>query len=740
MSTIDSTFSIKGMHCASCVGRVERAIRGVAGVQEASVNLATNEAQVKYESSEATVARITEAVVKIGFEASPIQTDAPATAASGERSELTELRLRLIVAGALTMPIFIVSMLDLFPVEQYPGRNWVLLVASLPVIFWAGLSFFTIAIKSLSHGIAEMNTLIAIGTSAAFGYSAVATAWPHLFMSTGQMGHVYYEAAAVIVTLILLGRFLEARAKGKTSEAIQKLLGLQAKTARVLKNGVETDVPIERVAVGDLVVVRPGEKIPVDGTVTNGTSFVDEAMVSGESVPVEKGVGDTLIGATINQNGALQFKAERVGANTMLQQIVRLVHQAQGSKAPIARLADTIAGYFVPAVVSIAVVVFFVWLHWGPEPRWIYALLSSVSVLIVACPCALGLATPTAIMVGAGAGARHGVLVKGGAALEEAGRIDTVLLDKTGTITRGKPAVTDFAIVGTCSETDILRLTGAAENGSEHPFGQAIVRYAREKIATLPAATKFVAIQGLGIDAEIDGHAVIAGNQRFLESRGVVVSEQLGRAGALAEQGRTPIFAAIDGKLQAIFGVADPVKENSKAAIAQLKAMGISVAMITGDNAKTAAAIAKQVGIETVLAEVLPQNKTAEVQRLQQQGHKVAMVGDGINDAPALAQADIGMAIGSGTDIAIEAGDITLVRGGLDGVVTAIALSRRTLRTIKQNLFFAFVYNIILIPVAAGILFPKFGILMNPMLASAAMALSSVSVVSNSLRLRNAKI
>ena len=741
MSAANDTLIIDGMHCASCVGRVEKAIRAVPGVREASVNLATNEAQVSYDSPQATLDTIKNAIVKIGYDARPAPKDsAVAQGEVPERPEYDDLRRRLIVAAALTLPIAIVSMLDLFPVEQYPLRNWVLLVLSLPVVFWSGGRFFTLAVKSLTHGIAEMNTLIALGTSAAFGYSVIATAWPHLFMQTGQMGHVYYEAAAVIVTLILLGRVLEDRAKAKTSEAIQKLLGLQARTARVLRAGVEHDVPIEQVAVGDIVVVRPGEKIPVDGTVLSGTSFVDEAMVSGESMPVEKRPGDTVIGATLNQTGAFQFKTERIGEDTVLKQIVRLVHQAQGSKAPIARLADTIAGFFVPVVVAIATVTFFVWLHWGPEPRWIYAMLAAVSVLIVACPCALGLATPTAIMVGAGTGAKFGVLVKGGEALENAGRIDTVLLDKTGTITRGKPSVTDVVKFGPIDEHELLRIAAAAEVGSEHPFGQAIVRYARERGLELPAASAFKAIEGHGVEATVSGRALLLGNARLMRERGVDTTAADARATELAAQVKTPIFAAVDGRLEALFAVADPVKENSRAAVERLKAMGLSVAMITGDNAKTAQAIAAQVGIELVVAEVLPQHKVDEVRRLQQQGRKVAMVGDGINDAPALAQADIGMAIGSGTDVAIEASDITLVRGGLDGVVAAIVLSRATLRTIKQNLFFAFIYNVILIPLAAGVLFPRFGILMNPMLASAAMALSSVSVVSNSLRLRHAKL
>ena len=727
---------IGGMHCASCVGRVESAIRAVSGVSDASVNLATGEARVKYEPEQADLARIADAVAKIGYEAQTLNAGAGAAPQAPDTTELSDIQRRLIVAAVLTAPIAIVSMFDLF--EQYPLRNWLLLALSIPVIFWCGGRFFVIAAKSLRHGIAEMHTLIALGTSAAFFYSAMATIWPHLFMRTGQMPHVYFEAAAVIVTLILLGRFLEEGAKHKTSESIQKLLGLQARTARVIRDGAEIEIPVENVAVGDRVVVRPGEKIPVDGTVLSGRTFVDESMLSGESMPVEKREGDAVTGATINQAGAVQFRAERVGENTVLRQIVRLVQEAQGSKAPIARLADTIAGYFVPAVATIAAVTFLVWLHFGPPPSWAFALLAAVSVLIVACPCALGLATPTAIMVAAGTGARHGVLVKSGAALEAAGRADTVLLDKTGTITQGRPALTDLVTLSGLPEDELLRLAAAAESASEHPIGQAIVRAARERKLTFSTAVDFQAVSGHGAEAQVEGRRVLIGNRALMASRGIELGAAFGeRLDALAEQGKTPLLAAIDGKLAGILAVSDPIKPTSKAAVERLKAMGLRVIMLTGDNQRTAMNVARQVGIETVVAEVLPQNKSDEVKRLQQQGRTVAMAGDGINDAPALAQADVGLAMGGGTDIAIEASDITLIRGDLDGVVAALTLGRQTLRTIRQNLFFAFIYNIVLIPVAAGALYPVFGVLLNPMLASAAMALSSVSVVSNSLRLRS---
>ena len=550
------------------------------------------------------------------------------------------------------------------------------------------------------------------------------------------MAGVYFDTAGAIIVLILLGRLLEARAKGQTSEAIKKLIGLQAKTARVVRNGREEDIPVEEVAIGDRVLVRPGEKIPVDGIVKEGNSAVDESMVTGESMPVEKYAGDEVIGATINKTGTFQFEAAKVGKDTMLSQIIKMVEEAQGSKPPIARLADIIAGYFVPAVIGIAIVTFGIWYFLGPAPALTYAVLNFVAVLIIACPCALGLATPTSIMVGTGKGAESGVLIRGGEALETAHKLKAIVLDKTGTLTEGKPSVTDIAVFDGFKEEEILRYSASAEKGSEHPLGEAIVNRAMEKNLALISPEKFNAIVGHGIEATIEGKSLLLGNLKLMRDRGVPTAALEKKADTFSRQGKTPMFVAVDQKPAGIVAVADTLKENSKAAVEALHRMGIEVVMITGDNRRTAEAIAEQIGIDRVLAEVLPDGKADEVKKLQAEGKKVAMVGDGINDAPALAQADVGIAIGTGTDVAMESADITLISGDLKGVLTAIALSRATIRNIKQNLFWAFAYNTILIPVAAGVLFPFFGILLDPIFAAAAMGLSSVTVVSNALRLR----
>ncbi|MDH4266923.1 MAG: copper-translocating P-type ATPase, partial [Deltaproteobacteria bacterium] len=586
------------------------------------------------------------------------------------------------------------------------------------------------------HRSADMNTLIAVGTSAAYLYSVLATFFPELFAAEGLVAEVYFDTAGAIIVLILLGRLLEARAKGQTSEAIKKLIGLQAKTARVLRDGQELDIPVEEVAVDDLVMVRPGEKIPVDGVVKEGRSSVDESMVTGESIPVEKNPGDKVIGATINKTGTFKFTAAKVGKDTMLSQIIKMVEEAQGSKPPIARLADVIASYFVPAVIGIAVITFIVWYFWGPTPALTYALLNFVAVLIIACPCALGLATPTSIMVGTGKGAENGVLIRGGEALETAHKLTAIVMDKTGTLTKGQPSVTDIIPFEGHKEEDILRYAASAEKGSEHPLGEAIVNRAKEKNIPLIDPKDFQAIPGHGIEATIDSKSVLMGNAKLMNDRGISLGELGGKAEELSQLGKTSMFVALDQKLAGIVAVADTLKENSQEAVGALHKMGIEVIMITGDNRRTAEAIGRQIGIDRVLAEVLPEGKASEVKKLQAEGKKVAMVGDGINDAPALAQADVGMAIGTGTDVAMESADITLISGDLRGVVTAIALSRATLRNIKQNLFWAFAYNSILIPVAAGVLFPFFGILLNPIFAAAAMGLSSVTVVSNALRLR----
>jgi Cu+-exporting ATPase len=602
-----------------------------------------------------------------------------------------------------------------------------------------GWQFYVGFWKALKHKTSDMNTLIAVGTSAAYLYSLIVTFVPHWIMVKGLMVDVYFDTSAAIVVLILLGRFLEARAKGRTSEAIKKLIGLQPKTAKVIRNGEEVDIPIEEVTLGDMVLVRPGEKIPVDGIVRDGYSSVDESMVTGESLPVEKKVGDTAIGATINKTGTFKFEATKVGKDTVLAQIIRLVQEAQGSKPPIARLVDVIASYFVPGVILVAIVTFIVWTIWGPHPAFTYAFLNFIAVLIIACPCALGLATPTSIMVGTGKGAEHGILIRGAEALETAHQLNTIVLDKTGTLTKGEPSVTDVIASKESTQQEILTLAASAEKGSEHPLGEAIVRRAKEEHSILLEPKGFQAIAGYGIEAIIDSKRILLGNPRLMEERKIALNGLSQEAERLSNEGKTPVFLAVDGKSVGLLAVADTLKENSKEAVQALRRLGLEVVMLTGDNQKTARAIANQIGIDRVLAEVLPEMKAEEIKRLQSEGRKVAMVGDGINDAPALTQANVGIAIGTGTDVAMESADITLIGGDLRGIVNAIALSRATIRNIKQNLFWAFAYNTILIPVAAGVLFPFFGILLNPILAAGAMAFSSVTVVSNALRLRKFK-
>jgi len=626
-----------------------------------------------------------------------------------------------------------------------PGFDWVptflrnpyvLWALATPVQFWAGWQFYRGAWAAARHMSADMNTLIAVGTSSAYLYSAAAVLFPELFHAAGQMAALYFDTSSVIIGLILLGKYLEARAKGQTGEAIKKLMGMQARTARVVRDGHEMDVPVESVAIGDLVLVRPGEKVPVDGEVLEGRSALDESMITGESIPVEKGPGDQVIGATINKTGSFRFRATKVGRDTMLAQIIRLVEDAQGSKAPIQRLADVIAGYFVPAVIAIALVTFGVWYFFGPEPAFTYAVLNFVAVLIIACPCALGLATPTAIMVGTGKGAENGVLIRSGEALETAHKIGAIILDKTGTLTRGKPVVTDLVTANGTTPEELLSLAASAERGSEHPLGEAIVAAAREKGLELGDPTEFHAVPGHGIEATVNGRRVVLGNQKMMSDQGHSLDGMVDRASVLSDQGKTAMFVAVDGRMAGLVAVADTVKPGSREAVEELHRLGIEVAMLTGDNRRTAQAIARELGIDRVLAEVLPEGKAEEVKKLQAEGKVVAMVGDGINDAPALAQADVGIAIGTGTDVAMEAADVTLISGDVRGVVTTIRLSRQTMNTIKQNLFWAFFYNVILIPLAAGAWYPFFGVLLNPIFAGAAMALSSVSVVSNSLRLR----
>jgi Cu+-exporting ATPase len=739
------TLPVHGMSCASCVKKVEGALNGLDGVIKAAVNFATERATIQYIPGAVSPADFKKAVKDAGYEILETgrveKQDVVDQERAAREAEFKKLRRKFVTGLVLVIPVFLLAYWQALGLGRLFSLNrelgfFLQLLFETPIQFWVGWQFYSGAWKSAKHKSADMNTLIAVGTSAAYLYSVLAMFFPHLFSAQGLMAEVYFDTAGAIIVLILLGRLLEARAKGQTSEAIKKLIGLQAKTARVVRNGREEDIPVEQVALGDRVVVRPGEKIPVDGIVKEGHSAVDESMVTGESIPVEKHAGDEVIGATINKTGTFQFEAVKVGKDTMLSQIIKMVEEAQGSKPPIARLADIIAGYFVPAVIGIAIVTFGIWYFWGPVPALTYAVLNFVAVLIIACPCALGLATPTSIMVGTGKGAESGVLIRGGEALETAHKLKAIVLDKTGTLTEGKPSVTDIAVFDGFKEEEILRYSASAEKGSEHPLGEAIVNRALEKNLALASPEKFNAIAGHGIEATIEGKSLLLGNLKLMRDRGVKLEELEQKADALSRQGKTPMFVAVDQKPAGIVAVADTLKENSKAAVEALHRMGIEVAMITGDNKRTAEAIAEQIGIDRVLAEVLPDGKADEVKKLQAEGKKVAMVGDGINDAPALAQADVGIAIGTGTDVAIESADITLISGDLRGVLTAIALSRATIRNIKQNLFWAFAYNTILIPVAAGVLFPFFGILLNPIFAAAAMGLSSVTVVSNALRLR----
>ncbi|HUT68682.1 MAG TPA: copper-translocating P-type ATPase, partial [Dehalococcoidales bacterium] len=639
-------------------------------------------------------------------------------------------------------------------VPAFTGKAYLLWALATPVQFWAGLRFYRGAWGALKHRTADMNTLIAVGTSAAYFYSMVAVLFPGLFRAGGLEVHLYFDTSAMIIALILLGRFLEARARGQTSAAIKKLIGLQPKTALVIRDGKEMEIPVEDVLVGDLILVRPGERVPVDGIIRQGNPGIDESMVTGESLPVEKKEGDEVVGASINKTGSFQFEATRIGKDTTLARIVRLVEEAQGSKAPIQRLADIIASYFVPVVIGIAVITFIIWYFAGPSPSLTFAFLNFIAVLIIACPCALGLATPTAIMVGTGKGAEQGILIRSAEALERFYKIDTLLLDKTGTLTEGKPEVTDIIAVSPYSEDEVLGLAASVEHDSEHPLGEAVVRAAQEKKLKLAEASDFRAIPGHGAEAIVNKKKLLLGNLKLMKDRGISPGGLEEKAENLFKNGRTVMFVGLDGKAVGIVGLADTLKPNAKAVLAGVRRMGIEVAMVTGDNQRTAEAIAREAGIGRVLAEVLPENKSAEVKKLQDEGRIVAMVGDGINDAPALAQADVGIAIGTGTDVAMETGDITLIGGDLAGIATAVSLSRRTMRTIKQNLFWAFAYNTILIPVAAGVLYLAFGStevpsgltfilgnygFLNPILAAAAMAASSITVVSNSLRLRGFK-
>ena len=741
------SLKIEGMTCAACAKSVERVTKKLDGVIEANVNYATEKLNISYEPSKVRVSDIKKAVEKAGYKALEEETTVDADKERKEK-EIKLLWNKFIVSLIFTVPLLVISMGHMIgdkfgyslpkfidPMSSPEFFAILQLILVLPVMI-AGNRFFRVGFKSLVRRSPNMDTLIAIGTSAAFLYGIFAIV--QIFGGNIDYAYdLYFESAAVIITLITLGKYLESVTKGKTSEAIKKLMGLAPKTAIIIRDGIEVEMPIEEVEVGDVIVVKPGEKMPVDGVVVEGITAVDEAMITGESMPVEKTIGDKIIGASINKNGSIKYKATRVGKDTALAQIIKLVEDAQGSKAPIAKMADIISGYFVPVVLVLALLSSFGWYMSGETA--VFALTIFISVLVIACPCALGLATPTAIMVGTGKGAEYGVLIKSGVALETAHKIQTIVFDKTGTITEGKPKVTDIVVTNNISEEYLLQLAASAEKGSEHPLGEAIVKDAQEKEIEFKKLDFFKAIPGHGIQVKIDSKDILLGNRKLMIESNISLENLEETSHNLAGEGKTPMYISIDGKIAGIIAVADTVKESSKRAIEKLHAMGIEVAMITGDNKRTAEAIARQVGIDRILAEVLPQDKANEVKKLQATGKKVAMVGDGINDAPALAQADIGIAIGSGTDVAMESADIVLMKSDLMDVPTAIQLSKKTIRNIKENLFWAFGYNILGIPVAMGVLYIFNGPLLSPIIAATAMSFSSVSVLLNALRLKGFK-
>ena len=739
---------IAGMTCASCSQRIEKTVAKMAGVLESSVNLATEKATFRYDPAQVRISQIKARIVQLGY--TPLEIKG-LTAVDADRirkqKAIRVLWTKFILSAAFALPLLYLAMGSMiewlrFPIPawlqpmQHPLEFALVQIALVIPIVAAGYRFYIVGFRAIWHLAPNMDSLIAMGTSAAILYSLFST-WQILQGHVHAVESLYFETAGVIITLILLGKSLEAVSKGKTSEAIKKLMNLAPKNALVIQNGQEVLIPVDEVEPGDLIVVRPGERIPVDGAVVDGYTAIDEAMLTGESMPVEKKAGDPVYAASINGTGSIRFRATRVGAETALAQIIRLVEEAQGSKAPIAKLADIVSGYFVPVVFGIAVLAAAAWLISGESV--VFSLSILIAVLVIACPCALGLATPTAIMVGTGKGAEYGILIKSGEALEIAHRIQTVVLDKTGTITAGKPEVTDILTFNGADRQTLLRLSAAAEKGSEHPLGEAIVRLAGRDNLDLPPVDAFQALPGLGVDGRIGATAILIGNIKLMRERQINLDSLAGEAEELAAAGKTPMFIALDGKLSGIIAVADVIKPGSIQAIAYLHEMGLQVAMITGDNRQTAEAIARQAGIDQVLAEVLPQDKALEIKKMQAQGQLVAMVGDGINDAPALAQADIGLAIGSGTDVALESADIVLMHSDLMDVPTAIQLSKRTIRTIKQNLFWAFGYNVLGIPIAAGILYLFGGPVLNPMFAAAAMSLSSVSVLTNALRLKTFK-
>lgn len=743
----NQTFALEGMTCASCAQTIEKVVNKLAGVQTASVNLATEKMQARFNPDEISATDIIQAVEDAGYKAI-LDGSETGEKTDKKQAHIKEMWTRVIWSAIFTVPLLYIAMGPMIglpipsvldPVHHADRFAIVQLLLTLPIVY-VGRSFYTVGFKALFKGHPNMDSLIAIGTSAAVLQGIVMT----YLLATGRVmihhGHpdLYFESGGVILALITLGKYLEVVSKGKTSEAIKKLMGLAPKTARIFKDNQEIEIPIEQVQTGDIVIVRPGDKIPVDGKIISGNSAVDESMITGESIPVEKHEGDKVIGASINKNGSFRFEATKVGKDTTLAQIIKLVEDAQGSKAPIAKLADQVSGVFVPIVIVLAILSGLLWYFLGQE-SWVFALSITISVLVIACPCALGLATPTAIMVGTGKGAENGVLIKSGDALETTQKVETIVFDKTGTITEGKPIVTDVLTYHEYSENDVLALAASAETGSEHPLGEAIVEGAKERQLTLKEVTDFEAIPGHGIQVTVDGQKLLLGNQKLMRENTIDLLSAVTDSDRLASEGKTPMFIASEQQLIGIVAVADTIKENSLAAIDKLHRMGIQVAMITGDNKRTAEAIAKQVGIDRVFSEVLPEDKANEVKKLQEEGLYVAMVGDGINDAPALAQADVGIAIGSGTDVAIESANIVLMRSDLMDVPTAIELSRATIKNIKENLFWAFAYNVLGIPVAMGILHIFGGPLLNPMIAGAAMSFSSVSVLLNALRLRRFK-
>ena len=742
--TATADLIISGMTCAGCVHTIEQSVEAVPGVVRADVNLATGTASVEYDPGAVEVDAIRQAVDRAGYAAREATGAAAEMPGEEEQREAEGWKRKFIVSAVFTAPLLVIAMSH--GAISFQGVHWVQLLLTLPVVFYAGGRFYALAWKAARRGAADMNTLIAVGTGAAFVYSVVATVAPQA-IDPGAVSPehvpVYFETAAAIITLILLGRMLEARARRRTSSAIRGLLSLQARTARVVREGAELDITVEDVRAGDIVVVRPGEKVPVDGEVLDGQSAIDESALTGESIPAEKSAGDRVLGGTLNTSGSFRFTARKVGSETVLARIIEMVKRAQGSKAPIARLADVISGYFTPVVIAVAAVTFAAW-YWlaPPDVALRLAVINSVAVLIIACPCAMGLATPTAVMVGIGRGAETGILIKSGEALEISYKITTVVFDKTGTMTTGKPRVTDIVpLQAKLSEDELLASVASVEGRSEHPLAEAVVAEARDRGLALKETDGFQALPGVGVEAGLDGRRWLVGREKLLPKRGIEEQGiETGAAAAIRDrleaEGKTVIFAAVEGSLAGLIALADTVRAEARETVAKIRAAGLDVALLTGDNQRTAEAVARQVGISQVLAEVLPDRKAEEVRRLQAEGRVVAMVGDGINDAPALAEADLGIAVGRGTDVAIETADIVLMRDDLAGVATAIELSRRTMATIKQNLFWAFFYNAIGIPVAAGVFYPWTGWLLSPIIASAAMAFSSVSVVANSLRLR----